>query len=92
MPKKQKQNKTKKNSCDTNSWREERRFIPFPKGISPKVNVINGLEFELTYFEVVITGAITHRRYNDKTSYKMKEQQNVRTNLEKVKTINMIFR
>ena len=31
-----------------------RRFIPFPKGISPKVNVVARQEFELTYNDISV--------------------------------------
>ena len=31
-----------------------RKVIPFPKGVSPKVNVIARLEFELAYYDVTI--------------------------------------
>ena len=37
----------------TRKW-SEKRFIHFPKGISPKVNVIVGLEFELAHY--IVTG------------------------------------
>ena len=33
------------------SWGGEKEVFIFPKGISPKVNVLVLLEFELTYFE-----------------------------------------
>ena len=36
----------------TYSWLEKVGHI-FPKSISPKVNVITGLEFELVYYERV---------------------------------------
>ena len=29
-------------------------FIPFPKGICPKVNVIARLEFEFAYFDSIV--------------------------------------
>ena len=34
--------------------REIKRFIPFPRVISPKVNVIKQLEFELTYYNLAV--------------------------------------
>ena len=37
----------------THSWRGK-RVHAFPKGISPKVNVIVGLEFELAYYDVAV--------------------------------------
>ena len=33
---------------------EDKRVYTFPKGISPKVNVIAQLEFELAYFEAAV--------------------------------------
>ena len=31
-----------------------RRFLPFFWGISPKVNVIARLEFELAYYDIIV--------------------------------------
>ena len=35
------------------SWKNK-GFIPFPRGISPKVNVIDWLEFKITHFEATV--------------------------------------
>ena len=37
----------------THSW-ENKGVQAFPEGISPKVNVIESLEFELTYYGVAV--------------------------------------
>ena len=37
----------------THSWKGG-DFIPFPRGISPKVNVIPQLDFELIYYDVAV--------------------------------------
>ena len=46
------------------SWRDKRVYA-FPNVISPKVNVIAQLEFELTYYEVAIQHA-NHNTINEK--------------------------
>ena len=38
----------------TQSWKDK-GFLPFPKSICPKVNVIEQLEFELTYNDSIVS-------------------------------------